>query len=45
MADSFQAGKVTTLHNSVHRPLEELESEGMGFATSRPRGLILPPRR
>jgi glucosyl-3-phosphoglycerate synthase len=42
MADSFQAGKVTTLHNIVHRPLEELERELMGFAKARPMGLILP---
>ncbi len=41
-ADSFQAGKVTTLHNIVHHPLEEIERELMGFAKKRPIGLILP---
>ena len=42
MADSFQTGKVTTLHNIVHRPLAELEDELKTFSYVRPLGLILP---
>ncbi len=42
MADSFQSGKVTTLHNIVDRPLEELESELKAFSRVRPLGLMLP---
>lgn len=42
MADSFQSGKVTTLHNIVNRPLEELETELKSFSKVRPMGLILP---
>lgn len=42
MADSFQSGTVTTLHNMVNRPLSELEAELQDFATERPLGLILP---
>ncbi len=42
MADSFQYGKVTTLHNIVRRPIKELEDELNRFAKSRPMGLILP---
>ncbi len=42
MADSFQSGKVTTLHNIVNRPLQELENELMSFSKVRPMGLILP---
>lgn len=42
MADSFQSGKVTTLHNIVNRPLEDLESELKTFSFIRPMGLILP---
>ena len=42
MADNFQNGKITTLHNLVGRPIEELESELITFAEKRPLGLILP---
>jgi len=42
MADSFQSGTVTTLHNIVDRPLHELEKELLGFSRKRPMGLILP---
>ncbi len=42
MADSFQSGRVTTLHNIMHRPLEEMEQELTTFSYVRPMGLILP---
>ena len=42
MADSFQSGRITTLHNIVDRPLEDLEAELMEFSAYRPMGLILP---
>ncbi len=42
MADSFQSGTVTTLHNIVNRPLQELEDELVEFSAKRPLGLILP---
>lgn len=42
MADSFQSGKVTTLHNIVKRPIEDIEKDLLGFSKSRPMGLILP---
>lgn len=42
MADSFQSGTVTTLHNIVDRPLEEIEAELVKFSAKRPLGLILP---
>ena len=42
MADSFQSGTVTTLHNIVDRPLEELEADLLRFSKSRGLGLILP---
>jgi len=42
MADSFQSGKVTTLHNIMNRSLEELENELVTFSYVRPMGLILP---
>ena len=42
MSDFFQNGMVTTLHNISKRPLEDLESELMGFRDSRPMGLVLP---
>ncbi len=42
MADSFQSGRVTTLHNIVRRPIKELERELNRFAEIRPMGLILP---
>ena len=42
MADSFQGGRITTLHNIVDRPLEEIEAELVTFAEDSPMGLILP---
>lgn len=42
MADSFQGGRITTLHNIVDRPLEALEEELIQFSVDTPMGLILP---
>ncbi len=42
MADFYQNGIVTTLHNLSRRPVEELEQELAGFSRVRPLGLILP---
>ncbi|GAB3094500.1 glycosyl transferase [Aestuariicella hydrocarbonica] len=42
MADFYQNGIVTTLHNLSHRPLEELENELRGFSRTRPMSLVLP---
>jgi len=42
MADSFQGGRITTLHNIVNRPLKELEEELVTFSSHTPMGLILP---
>ncbi len=42
MADFHQNGIVTTLHNLSCRPVEEIESELLGFSRQRPMGLILP---
>jgi glucosyl-3-phosphoglycerate synthase len=42
MADFYQNGIVTTLHNLAHRPLEEIESELREFSKKRPMSLILP---
>lgn len=42
MADFYQNGIITTLHNLAERPVEELEQELMGFSERRPMGLILP---
>lgn len=42
MADFFQNGVITTLHNLTDRPLEELESELGKFSGRRPMGLVLP---
>ncbi len=42
MADSFQGGRITTLHNIVDRPLEELEAELVRFSKDSPMGLLLP---
>ncbi|MFT6433617.1 MAG: glucosyl-3-phosphoglycerate synthase [Candidatus Azotimanducaceae bacterium] len=42
MADSFQSGTITTLHNIANRPLESLEAELKKFSKTRPMGLILP---
>lgn len=42
MADFFQNGVITTLHNLTDRPLEELESELQKFSGRRPMSLVLP---
>ncbi|BFM14208.1 cell wall biogenesis glycosyltransferase [Maricurvus nonylphenolicus] len=42
MADFYQNGIVTTLHNLSRRPLEDLESELRQFSKQRPMSLILP---
>ncbi|MFW8589588.1 glycosyl transferase [Glaciecola sp. 2405UD65-10] len=42
MADFYQNGIVTTLHNLEHRDLDELEDELVKFSSRRPMGLILP---
>ncbi|MBC3766222.1 glycosyl transferase [Neptunicella marina] len=42
MADFYQNGVVTTLHNLAKRPLEELEKELVSFSEKRPMALILP---
>ncbi|KZY76453.1 glycosyl transferase, partial [Oleiphilus sp. HI0067] len=42
MADFYQNGIITTLHNLSCRSYEDLERELEDFATKRPMGLILP---
>ncbi len=42
MADFYQNGIITTLHNLGQRPLEDVEAELVGFSARRPLGLILP---
>ena len=42
MADFYQNGIITTLHNIADRPIEALEEELIGFSKQRPMGLILP---
>ena len=42
MTDFLQNGVITTLHNLTHRPVEELESELIGYAAHNPMALILP---
>jgi glucosyl-3-phosphoglycerate synthase len=42
MADFYQNGIVTTLHNLSERPVEELEKELVEFSKKRPMALILP---
>ncbi|WP_158968986.1 glycosyl transferase [Paraglaciecola sp. L3A3] len=42
MADFYQNGIVTTLHNLSERPTEELEKELQEFSKKRPMALILP---
>ncbi|MFK7831519.1 MAG: glycosyl transferase [Congregibacter sp.] len=42
MADFYQNGIITTLHNLSSRSLEALEAELVGFARARPMGLLLP---
>ena len=42
MADFYQNGVVTTLHNLTNRSTESLEAELIEFGKQRPLGLILP---
>lgn len=42
MADFYQNGIVTTLHNLSRRPVESIEEELLQFSKKRPMGLILP---
>ncbi len=42
MADFFQNGIITTLHNLTDRPLEELEKDLDRFSTRSPMSLVLP---
>lgn len=42
MADFYQNGRITTLHNLSRRPVEDLEKELVSHAKKRPLGLILP---
>ena len=42
MADFYQNGIVTTLHNLENRPIDEIEQELVDFSVQRPMGLILP---
>jgi len=42
MADFYQNGIITTLHNLHQRSLDELESELRGFKKKRPMALVLP---
>ncbi|MAH72643.1 MAG: glycosyl transferase [Cellvibrionales bacterium TMED49] len=42
MADFYQNGIITTLHNLQNRPTSQLEEELTNFAIHRPMGLILP---
>ena len=42
MADFYQNGVVTTLHNLSDRPIEDLEAELVEFSKTRPMALVLP---
>ena len=42
MADFYQNGIITTLHNLSGRPLDALEDELTSFSQKRPLGLLLP---
>lgn len=42
MADFYQNGIITTLHNIANRPVDDLEKELLSFSKQRPMGLILP---
>lgn len=42
MADFYQNGTVTTLHNLTNRSVDEIEAELLEFSKARPMGLILP---
>ncbi|MDG1215947.1 MAG: glycosyl transferase, partial [Luminiphilus sp.] len=42
MADFYQNGTITTLHNLGERSTEDLEKDLMSFSERRKLGLILP---
>ncbi|MBW8190392.1 glycosyl transferase [Neiella marina] len=42
MADFYQNGVISTLHNIAERPLEDIEAELFEFNKTRPMALILP---
>lgn len=42
MADFYQNGIITTLHNLSDRPVEDLEADLVRFSEKRPLGLLLP---
>ena len=42
MADFYQNGIITTLHNLANRPLRDLDAELVDFSRQRPMGLLLP---
>ncbi|MDC0602155.1 glycosyl transferase [Aliiglaciecola sp.] len=42
MADFYQNGITTTLHNLSARPVEEIEAELLSYSKKRPLGLLLP---
>ncbi|MCC2615541.1 glycosyl transferase [Aestuariibacter halophilus] len=42
MADFYQNGVVTTLHNLDERPIEDLEEELLSFSRKRPMAVLLP---
>ncbi|MFA3792318.1 glycosyl transferase [Aliiglaciecola sp. SL4] len=42
MADFYQNGITTTLHQLSKRPIDEMESELLAFSKKRPLGLLLP---
>ncbi len=42
MSDFYQGGVITTMHNLVNRPLEDLEAELRTFNQKRPLTLVLP---
>tara|TARA_B100001245_G_scaffold184696_1_gene142765 strand:- start:45818 stop:47029 length:1212 start_codon:yes stop_codon:yes gene_type:complete len=42
VADFYQNGVITTLHNLVDRPVEDMERELMSFSRTRPMSLVLP---
>lgn len=42
MADFYQNGIITTLHNLSQRPIEDMERELMTFSKTRPMTLVLP---
>lgn len=42
MADFYQNGIITTLHNLTRRPVSEIDEELVSFSKRRPLGLMLP---